>query len=212
MSDGESEGVQRLDPVGQGRADIRRDRPRCVSDHGRRADHGLPLLCHAGPEYAIPTSDRSYNEFNNPKYLRKALDQGVTVIIAHCALPYFWLLDTDYQDDLREFLKLFEEADRKHWNLYADVSALTGFFRSPYVKEEIIKLPHERLVFGSDYPVPLSELSYNKNTRFFSWLRFILKVIALKNPLDKNFYLIREMGFRDCVFENAGRLFSMIKY
>jgi predicted TIM-barrel fold metal-dependent hydrolase len=191
---------------------INPEHSRCLSFYKKLADCRLPLLCHAGPEYTIPTSDHSYDEYNNPKYLRKALDLGVTVIIAHCALPYFWLLDVDYQDDLMEFLRLFDEAEKKKWNLYADLSALTGFFRLPYIKEEILRLPHERLLFGSDYPIPLSELSYNKHTRFISWLWFILKVIALKNPLDKNFLLVREMGFRDCVFENANRLFSLIKY
>jgi len=188
---------------------------KCKPFYKKLADHQLPLLCHAGPEYAIPTSDADYNEFNNPKYLRKALDLGVTVIIAHCAMPYWGLLDVDYQDDFKEFLKLFEEADKNNWNLYADLSAICSPFRIGYI-EEILKksdtIPHQKLVFGSDYPIPLSELSYNKSVNFFSWLRFIFKVMLMKNPLDKNYLLIKEMGFDDCVFTNARELFSSIQY
>ncbi len=185
---------------------------KCDAFYKRLADHSLPLLCHAGPEYSIPTENNAFNVFNNPKHLRKALDQGVTVIIAHCALPYFWLFDVDYQDDFNEFKKLFEESYKKGWKLYADLSALTGFLRLQYIEEDVIHLPHERFVFGSDYPIPLSEISYNKHTDFLSWICFILKAMTIKNPLDKNHILIREMGFKDCVFSNAEKLFSLIQY
>jgi predicted TIM-barrel fold metal-dependent hydrolase len=181
--------------------------PKCIPFYKKLVEHRLPLLCHAGPEYAIPTSDKTYIEFNNPKYLRTALDQGVTVIIAHCSLPYFWFLDADYKDDFEEFLKLFDDAERKGWNLYADLSAICTPLRSPYIDKIKNHVPPERLLFGSDYPIPLSELSYNKSTNFFSWLRFVLKVIFTKNPLDKNYLVIKEMGFDDCIFTNFHKLF-----
>ena len=183
---------------------------KCIPFYRKLADHRLPLLSHAGPEYALPTSDKAYEEFNNPKYLRTALDQGVTVIVAHCALPYFWLLDVDYQDDFKEFLKLFEDSERNGWNLYADLSAICSPLRSPYVDEIMDHVPPERLLFGSDYPIPLSELSYNKSKSFPSWLRFVLRVALMKNPLDKNYLLVREMGFDDSVFTNASGLFQDI--
>ena len=97
---------------------------KCFPVYDYLAEHNLPLLVHSGPEYSIPTSNESFIEFNNPKYLRPALDRGVTVIIAHCALPYFGALDTKYQDDMEEFYKLFEESKTKPWKLYADLSAL----------------------------------------------------------------------------------------
>jgi mannonate dehydratase len=185
--------------------------PKCGPFLRKLADHRLPLLCHAGLEYSIPPADPDAIRFNNPGRLRYALDEGVTVVVAHCSLPYFWILDTEYQDDFREFLALFDEAERKRWKLYADLSALTGFFRAPYIREEILRLPHERLVFGSDYPIPLSELSYHRPVHFFNWLRFLFRVGRLKNPLDKNAAIIRGMGFRDCVFTNAQSLISSIR-
>jgi uncharacterized protein len=176
-------------------------------------DHRLPLLCHAGPEYSIPSAlaEKAAHRVNQPGRLRDALDQGVTLITAHCALPYFWIFDYPYEDDFRAFLRLFDEAESKGWNLFADLSALTGFFRLPYIRDEIIRLPHQRLLFGSDYPIPLSELSYRRRTDFFSWLRFLFKVARLKNPLDKNYWLIREMGFNECVYTQARTLFSFIR-
>ncbi len=186
--------------------------PKCIPFYKKLAEHQLPLLCHAGPEYAIPTSDKTYIEFNNPKYLRTALEEGVTVIIAHCSLPYFWFLDADYQDDFKEFLKLFNDAEKNGWNLYADLSAICTPFRSPYIDKIKSHVPAERLLFGSDYPIPLSELSYNKSTNFFSWVRFVLKVVSMRNPLDKNYLLVKEMGFDECIFTNASHLFKNIKY
>jgi predicted TIM-barrel fold metal-dependent hydrolase len=188
---------------------------KCIPFYKKLAHHQLPLLCHAGPEHVIPTSNKAYDKFNNPKYLRTALDLGVTVIIAHCAMPYFGLLEVEYQDDLEECVKLFEEAEQHNWRLYADLSAICTPFKIPYVEtilKNLNKIPHEKLLFASDYPVPLFELSYNRSTNFFSWLRFVLKVAFMKNPLDKNYLVIKEMGFKETIFTNAQELFSLIQY
>jgi len=185
--------------------------PNCLAFYKKLAEHHLPLLTHTGPEYAIPTSEKAYNEFNNPKHMRRALDEGVTVILAHCALPYFWFLDGDYQVDFDEFLKLFDEAQRKGWRLYADVSALCTPLRSPYIETIKERVPADRLVFGSDYPIPLFELSYNQSKNLLNWLRFISKVRLMRNPLDKNYMLIKEMGLGDTLFRAAARLFGEIR-
>ena len=189
--------------------------PKCIPFYKKLFDHQLPLLCHVGPEYAIPTSDKAYAEYDNPKYLRNALDEGVTVIAAHCAMPYFGDFDQAYLDDFEEFLKLFEEAESNNWNLYADLSAICSPFRIKYVekvKQNVDKIPHEKLIYGSDYPITISELCYNKSTNFFSWLRFVLKVASMSNLLDKNYLLIKEMGFDECIFTNASKLFDRIRY
>ncbi|MBN1560841.1 amidohydrolase family protein [candidate division KSB1 bacterium] len=191
---------------------IKPDSKLCVPLYKKLAQHHLPLLCHAGPEYAIPTSDDSYNKYNNPVYLRQALDLGVTVILAHCALPYFWLLDEEYKDDFEEFRRLFQEAEQHQWQLYADVSALATPTRIPYVDIILNEIPSDRLLYGSDYPIPISEFSYNKSKNLIFWLRFITRMIRIKNPLDKNYHLINEMGFADTVFENPQKLFARIQY
>ena len=136
----------------------------------------------------------------------------MTVILAHCAVPFFWFFDWDYQDDFKACLDLFEEADKNNWKLYADISALCSPLRIPYIDDVKNRIPHEKLLFGSDYPVPISELSYNRSKGFFSWLRFVVKVSMMENLLDKNYRLIEEMGFDRSVFTNCYSLFNAIKY
>jgi predicted TIM-barrel fold metal-dependent hydrolase len=192
---------------------INPEHPKCAPFYHKLVDHKLPLLCHSGPEYSIPTSSKAYNKYNNPKYLRKALEQGVVVIVAHCALPYFYLLDKpDYYDDWHDFLKLVQEAEKSGRNLYADLSAITGPLRLPFIDDIIKKLPAKRLLFGSDYPVPLSGLSYHKPINIWAWFKFLFKIISINNPLDKNYKILKGMGFNDQVFTNASKLFSSILY
>lgn len=183
---------------------------KCVPFYQTLADHNFPLLVHCGPEYAIPTSNKAYKEMNNPKHLRTALNMGVTVIIAHCSLPYLNMLDVEYQDDLAEFYSLFEDAEPNDWKLYADVSALATTLRSSYIPDIKIKIPHEKLLFGSDYPLPASELSYKKSMNVFEWLKLFFEALFTKNPIDKNYLVIDDMRFDRAIFTNASSLFGMI--
>lgn len=186
---------------------------KCQPIFKKLADHKLPLLYHAGPEYSIPTSKKSDNKFNNPKYIREALKLGVIVIIAHCALPYFYLLDKpDYYDDWHDFLKIMDEAEKEGWHLYADLSAVTGPLRLPFIDDIIKHVPAKRLLLGSDYPVPITGLSYHKRINIFAWIKYMIKLISIKNPLDKNFEIIKGMGFDKQIFTNASQLFSSIEY
>ena len=184
---------------------------KCLPFFKKLAKHNLPLLCHAGPEYAIPTSNEDYNKYNNPSFLRNALNLGVTIIIAHCSLPYFGVLEDEYKDDYEDFYKLFDEAKTRSWKLYADLSAVATTFRRFYIDDIIKKIDPKYLLFASDYPIPTSVLSYNESKNIFRWFKYILKeVLAINNPLDKNFKLIKGMGFDDIIFKNAGFLFSKI--
>ncbi|MBL7127999.1 MAG: amidohydrolase family protein [Ignavibacteria bacterium] len=183
---------------------------KCESFYRKLTEYKLPLLIHCGPEYAIPTSNTDCNENNNPKYLRKALDMGVTVIIAHCSLPYFGLFDAEYFDDMEEFYKLFADERINEWKLYADLSALATPLRSNFISGIINKIPHDRLVFGSDYPIPASELSYKKSKNIIKWIILFFKALSIKNPLDKNYHLVEKMGFDKNVFTNASKLFDSI--
>lgn len=186
---------------------------KCKPFYRKLAETHLPLLVHSGPEYAIPTSrPKEFNQFNDPKYLRTALDEGVTVIVAHCALPYFWVLDQPmYHKDYHEFLNLVDESVKKGWKLYADVSAICTPLRADYVGEIQSRIPPERLLLGSDYPVPISELSYQKTKHFFRRSYNIVKIMLMQNPLDRNYTLIKNMGFDEYIFTNASRLFGMIQ-
>jgi Tat protein secretion system quality control protein TatD with DNase activity len=139
--------------------------------------------------------------------------------MAHCAMPYFGRLETDYNNYLlyeqyfQSFLDLMKKADEKGWNLYADLSAICIPTRDEYVKKVIAQLPPERLLFGSDYPVLLTEFCYYKRSaRFWDRVRFFRKMACVRNLLDMNYYVIEEMGFKRCVFYNASKLFANIIY
>ena len=183
---------------------------KCIPFYEMMAKHNLPLLMHSGPEYAIPTSNDSYIELNNPKYLRTPLENGVTVIIAHCSLPYFGMFDTQYFDDLDEYYKLIREAEEKGWKLYSDLSALATPLRNSYIPEIKEKVSHDKLLFGSDYPIPASELSYKKSKNILKWQKLVFNACSIKNPIDKNYYLIDKMGFDKKIFTNTSILFENI--
>jgi len=114
----------------------------------------LPLLLHTGVETSIPSFDKKYEKFNNPVYIERALDRGVTVILAHCGCSYFDLLEDDF---VTQALQLFEKraAAKPDWRLYADISALFSPFRERRILDRIFKtVPADRLIYGSDFPNP----------------------------------------------------------
>jgi len=185
------------------------ENPLCDPFYARLAKSRLPLLCHVGPEGAIPpVDDWSRQKLNSPRKLRKALAMGVTVIAAHCALP---LIEPPLgsEADLDELLDLFQEAKERSWELYADLSALFMGTRGHYV-DRVKTLDNERLIFASDYPIPI--LSYeNKNGPGFSnWLKRFTKDIFSASALDRNVELIEENNFSESVFSTADMLFARI--
>jgi predicted TIM-barrel fold metal-dependent hydrolase len=186
--------------------------PLCEPFYEKLAAHKLPLLCHAGPENSIPTSDPAYNVFNNPKYLEKALRAGVPVIVAHCALPFDFpeRTELDAFEPYRELVRLVRKADAEGWPLYADLSALL-LFRDRYIPRVITDIPPHRLLFGSDYPIPMSDLAYKKRLSLIVWLRSLRRSLTQKNLLDKNYFLLQDMGFDPAVFTNAAGLFAAIR-
>ncbi|MGQ9617970.1 MAG: amidohydrolase family protein [Candidatus Aminicenantia bacterium] len=182
---------------------------KCVKFFKRLADKNLPLLCHTGPEHAVPTSIPEFSKFDNPIYLRKALEMGVIVIAAHCATPYFGRLDPDYFD---QFLSLMEDSENRGLRLFGDISALATPFRIPYAKRIKEEIPPEKLLFGSDYPIPISDFSFTKNKRdIIDIFRVMLKA-KFRNSLDHYYYILKEeMDFSDSVFTNFSLLIEKIK-
>lgn len=183
---------------------------KCVPFFKKLAERNLPLLCHTGPEHAVPTSIPEYSKFDSPVYLRKALENGVIVIAAHCSTPYFGNLDPDYFD---EFLSLMKESIKRGWRFFGDISALATPFRIPYVKKIKGEVPPERLIFGSDYPIPVSDLSYSMNKRdILTTIKLMLKT-KFTNILDKYYHILKdEMGFDPMVFTNFNKLMEGIKH
>lgn len=153
----------------------------------RMASAGLPLLAHTGGEHTVPVINPAYA---NPEVLRQPLECGVKVIAAHCATKS-GLTDPEYFFTL---LKMFEE----HPNLYGDNSAFNVPLRGRHVRECLKPGVVERMIHGSDYPVPVNGL--------WAWLRGFVRwqdyraSAREKNVIERDYQLKRAMGFPEEVF------------
>jgi len=127
---------------------------RCDAFYQTLAASGVPLIVHCGEEQAVKGGDAQ--AWGNPLRLRRALDAGVKVVVAHCAS-----LGEDRDDNGRSrpsfdlFLKLCTE-QRAKGLLYGDISAITQRNRKPALIRTLLEREdlHERLLHGSDYPLP----------------------------------------------------------
>jgi predicted TIM-barrel fold metal-dependent hydrolase len=129
----------------------------CDPFYQKMKELGLVLLSHGGEEKAVEAEEDQ--KLGNPLLLRRALDHGVKVIVAHCAGLG---LNEDLDDPKRKltdnfdlFLRLMKEK-RYEGLVFADISAMTQFNRCLRPLATILSREdlHERLVNGSDYPLP----------------------------------------------------------
>ena len=116
----------------------------------------LTLLTHVGEEGAVEAGERQ--QLGNPLLFRRALDQGVRVIMAHCA-------SLGLQEDLDHpgrrvpafdlFLRLLDDP-RYEGLLYGEISAMLQVNRLGAPLTTLLRRTdlHPRLVNGSDYPLP----------------------------------------------------------
>jgi mannonate dehydratase len=132
--------------------------PRCDAFYEALVRLDLPLLSHAGVERAVHVPDAQ--KLGNPLRLRRALDHGVRVIVAHCAS----LGDGEDLDagsgaskiaNFELFARLMEE-HRYENLLYGDISAMTQINRLGPALTTVLDRDdwHHRLINGSDYPLP----------------------------------------------------------
>ncbi|MBI3545746.1 MAG: amidohydrolase [Gammaproteobacteria bacterium] len=118
----------------------------------------IPLLTHGGEELAVHGAAQA--DLNNPLRLRRALDHGVRVIVAHCAaLGQSTDLDRGPNgppvDNFDLFTRLMNET-RYEKLLYGEISATTQVNRvGPTLTTLLTRADwHPRLINGSDYPLP----------------------------------------------------------
>lgn len=172
------------------------------------AENSTPLIVHCGEEKAVKGSDTQ--AFGNPLRLRRALDAGVKVVVAHCAS-----LGDDLDDDgkLRSsfdlFLKLIGEA-RAKGGLYGDISAITLRNRRPAVIRTLLERAdlHEQLLHGSDYPLPgivplTSTSALAKHNLLPKAAISDLDILRQHNPLLFDFVLKRLLNWQGHSFSPA---------
>ena len=184
----------------------------------------LPLLLHVGSEYSVPPIDqrtksmdflswskwdrirnwfRVFHPWHRPdvsrigRNLHAGLDAGAVIIFAHCGLPYFaWSrigkrLEHSDLDAVSRYLR--EPAYRG--KAFADVSAIVTPMRHTYFPS-LRALPEGSLVFGSDFPVPIFELSGNLK-QLHRHHRAVIKghlrniVVPSGNLMDVNYHELR---------------------
>ena len=153
----------------------------------RMAKAGMLLLAHTGGEMTLPVVS---SEFADPRILTLPLECGVTVIAAHGA-GRSCLHDPDYTEVLIELM-------RRHPNLFTDNSALCTPIRSGTIAKLFQPGVVERVIHGSDYPIPVSGLG--------PWARGRLRWKDYRegrretNVIERDYRLKRAIGFPERTF------------
>jgi len=130
--------------------------PQTAAIYRKMKQYNMMLLAHAGHEKAVNAEEDQ--KLGNPLLLRAPLNQGVRVIMAHCAsLGKCADLDNPSNQEIAcfdLFLRMMDE-ERYEGLLYGDISAMLQYNRLPGPMMEILSRPdlHSRLVNGTDYPL-----------------------------------------------------------
>lgn len=175
--------------------------PRCDAFYETLVKYDLPLLTHAGKERAVWGGETQ--DFGNPLRLRRALEHGVRVIVAHCAsLGEDRDLDrganAPYVGSFDLFARLMDDPQFVG-RVFGDISAMTQFDRASFLQRVLVRPEwHGRLLHGSDYPLPGILPIYNAST--FADLGMlpasavpVLDAIQQHNPLLFDFVLKRSL-------------------
>lgn len=179
--------------------------PRCDRMYEAMAKLGIPLLTHAGDEHAVDGVEAQLR--GNPLLLRRALDHGVKVIVAHCASDGSGIdLDKGENAPLVANFELFARLmgeSRYESLLFGEISAMTQLNRIGPALQTVLTRDdwHHRLLNGSDYPLPGVMPLYS--TEKLYQLGFIpqkdveqLRELRQHNPLLFDFVLKRSMSWQ----------------
>ena len=144
----------------------------------------LPFLSHVGYEFGLIGKDQSVGD---PDRLRVALDEGATVIAAH-ACSYGLIF-------YEKFWPTFQDLATRYPHFYADISALTLPNRMRMLLH-LRRYPeiHERLLFGTDYPLSVFHVAAWGRVAFGA----LRDMIRTKNRFDRQVAVCHglKIGFR----------------
>jgi uncharacterized protein len=175
---------------------------RCDAFYEFLAKHDLPLIAHAGLERAV--LGKEMHDFGNPLRLRRALDAGVRVVVAHCAsMGQDRDLDKGesgpYVDSFVLFERLMQEK-KYEGRLFGDISAMTQVNRAGPALARVVgeEAWHARLLNGSDYPLPgvmpIFSVDFLVSIKLVpESAAEVLREIRLHNPLLFDFVLKRHL-------------------
>jgi predicted TIM-barrel fold metal-dependent hydrolase len=161
----------------------------------RMRELGLVLMCHTGPERAVPVhGPRSCS----PAALELPLSEGLTVIASHAGTgtPFEGRGRFDAMVGLME-----------RWeNFYADTSAVAQAPRWGWLRRiGAHPLVRARLLHGSDYPVPLTLLPWGV-LGCGSWLR----LRRIRSRLAKDLVVKEAAGYGRESAQRAARVLGIV--
>lgn len=161
----------------------------------------LPLLTHTGNEESFTRAD---NSLADPLRLRNALEEGVTVIAAHCASNG----RNEKQANIERLLPLFAEYPQ----LYTDFSSLTQANRLGHLPRVLRHTDiHERLLYGSDMPIINSFITSPWWHACRIPLPAVRRIATIHNPWDRDVALKRALGVSEKILANNSKLFQTPK-
>jgi predicted TIM-barrel fold metal-dependent hydrolase len=115
------------------------------------AELDMVLMFHTGYEHSCTVVSQQYTD---PRKLARALDTGRPVIAAHCGTCAFF----DPEDYFPHFIEMMQRYD----NLFGDTAVMASLIRPRSLKRLANQdaALRERILHGSDYPLPPSRLPY----------------------------------------------------
>lgn len=186
--------------------------PMCDAFYEAAAELDIPLLVHAGAELAVHGGNTE--DFGNPLRLRRPLEVGVRVFVAHCA-SLGKAPDLDKGPDgpdvpcFELFARMMDEPGYEGL-LFGEISAITQINRFGNALETLLKRDdwHHRLLNGSDYPLPgilpLFSLQQLERNGFIRRQEAeVLSRIRDYHPLLFDFVLKRTLRFEGKSFDPA---------
>jgi predicted TIM-barrel fold metal-dependent hydrolase len=165
---------------------------RCFPIYDLLVRKNIPMIVHTGGEHTVTVLRK---DLGDPDILRPALDRGVNVVMAHCGTKS-GIFDT-------QWMPQFSELARKYPNCWGDTSAFCTPGRArwiaPMLRESGVL---EKLVHGSDYPVPPDAFS---SLIHLGWPK-TMELIDVWSFLERDVKIKRARGFPDVVFTNTARV------
>lgn len=169
------------------------DDPRCVPFYRTLKALGLPLLVHTGNEHAFTVAD---DRRGDPLKLRLALDEGVTVFMAHCGGAG----RTDWQRNGERAMSLLE----RYSNLYFEISAMTLPNHHADLRRAL-RNPGavERMVYGSDLPLPATPVVKPWHALFRIGPRNVWRIGKIENVWNRDVAYLKALGVPEAAFHRA---------
>ncbi|MEZ4461355.1 MAG: amidohydrolase family protein [bacterium] len=162
----------------------------------RLAELEMPLLTHTSFEHTIPPVNQLWGK---PDRLTLALEQGTTVIAAHCAgAGTAHIIREDFHD--------WHGMLSRYPRLFGDISAMASLSRFQYLTRVLDSpLARDRVLFGSDFPVPVSPMVFARRLG----LKRARELSRITNPIEQNLETMRAMGIDDAILHRAPSILRM---